>query len=53
MVPRSFSPAHRSTAGYSAPAKDHSTNMNGKTRTSRSSTLRAPEAVFSASGSET
>ena len=32
IVPRSFSPAHRSTAGYSAPASDHITRMNGKTR---------------------
>ena len=36
MVPRSFSPAHRSTAGYRAPASDHITSMNGKMRTMRS-----------------
>src|SRR5690242_19317841 len=45
MVPRSFSPAHRSTAGYSAPANDHMTRMNGKMRTSmssRSSEARLP-----------
>ncbi len=36
MVPRSFSPAHTSTAGYSAPASDHITSMNGKILTIRS-----------------
>ena len=35
IVPRSFSPAHRSTAGYSAPASDHITRMNGNMRSSR------------------
>src|ERR1700736_298223 len=30
MVPRSFSPAQTSTAGYRAPASDHMTSMNGK-----------------------